>query len=162
MRSDSARTLHAVPPRPIDLCAAASGYTTSHGTLSTSPSCTAPRTPDHLHTRYPIFYLSIESDTHRDHHPSVTQNTPAIRDQTSSPQSSNPTPSSPQHLHPTLHPPHKMRYNSTIVLTIMLVSVFLTAFAVWLYRTCTRAVAAEAFELNYQLDVESGKGAGGA
>lgn len=47
--------------------------------------------------------------------------------------------------------------NNAIVLTICLVAVFSAFFAWCLYRSCKRAVTAEAYELRYHRDVEAQK-----
>lgn len=55
-----------------------------------------------------------------------------------------------------------MHYNHAVILTLALTAFFLVAFTYWLYKTCSRAVAAEAWELMYRRDVEAKAGAGSA
>jgi hypothetical protein len=63
-----------------------------------------------------------------------------------------------------------LRYNETIILVLLLSTVFLIAFAWYLKRSCGRVIDAQVHEMQYQRDVEAqragtggnGNGNGGA
>jgi hypothetical protein len=59
-----------------------------------------------------------------------------------------------------------LRYNETIILVLLLSTIFLIAFAWYLKRSCGRVIDAQVHEMQYQRDVETqrlgaGAGAGG-
>jgi cbb3-type cytochrome oxidase subunit 3 len=55
-----------------------------------------------------------------------------------------------------------MHYNHALILAMVLMAMFLAAFAWWLYRSCERVIVAEAMELSYRRDVEGQKAGGEA
>lgn len=55
-----------------------------------------------------------------------------------------------------------MKYIHALVLTFFLISFSVVSLAIYLYHTCSRAVAAEACELHYRRDVEASAAGGTA
>jgi hypothetical protein len=55
-----------------------------------------------------------------------------------------------------------LRYNETIILVLLLSTIFLIAFAWYLKRSCGRVIDAQVHEMQYQRDIEAQRAGSGA